>query len=121
LCGVVGGISARLPEIRIIRWKFKKSAEFSDFPQIFYFSNRRFGFVAGKFFSRRFSNFPAEFLNFRRNISRSAGNLENLLEILFSSGCFKFPADFLFFQRMFSFSSWKKFFPADVLFFRQIF
>ena len=38
-CGVVGGISAVSPEIRIISWKFKKSAEFSDFLQIFYFSS----------------------------------------------------------------------------------
>jgi hypothetical protein len=48
--GVVGGISAVSPEIRIISWKFKKSAEFLDFPQIFYFSSGRFRFLAGKIF-----------------------------------------------------------------------
>jgi hypothetical protein len=31
------------------RWKFKKSAEFSNFQQMFYFSNGRLGFPAGKF------------------------------------------------------------------------
>jgi hypothetical protein len=43
-------IPAVSPEIRIISWKFQKSAEFLDFPQIFYFSSGRFGFLAGKIF-----------------------------------------------------------------------
>src|SRR5262252_227374 len=36
-------------EIRIFRWKFKKSAEFSNFQRMFHFSSGRFGFPAGKF------------------------------------------------------------------------
>jgi hypothetical protein len=50
LPGVASGISALSLEIRIISWKFKKSADFSDFQQIFYFSSWKFRFPAGKFF-----------------------------------------------------------------------
>jgi hypothetical protein len=67
------------------------------------------------------TSFPAEFLIFQQKISGSAGNLDFLPEILFSSGFFKFPADFLDFQQKFLFSRWKNFFPTDFLFFRQIF
>jgi hypothetical protein len=44
--------SAVSPEIRFISWKFKSSAEFSDFLQIFYFSSGRFVFPAGEIFSQ---------------------------------------------------------------------
>jgi hypothetical protein len=47
--GVVGGISALSLEIRIIRWKFKRSAGKSFFEPEFYFSSVRFVFPAGKF------------------------------------------------------------------------
>jgi len=64
-------------------------------PQNFQISNRCFIFPAEdlvfpleNLFSSRFFDFPAEFLNFRRKISGAAGNLDLLLEILFSSGCF---------------------------------
>jgi hypothetical protein len=42
------------------RGKFKKSAEFLNFQQMFYFSSGRFGFPLENLFSRRFFNFPAE-------------------------------------------------------------
>ena len=54
----------------------------------------------------------------RRHFGRFAGNLDLPLENLFSSGCFKFPAEYLFFQRKICFSSWKIYFPANVLIFR---
>jgi ATP-dependent Clp protease ATP-binding subunit ClpA len=38
-----------------VSWKFKKSAEFSDFLQIFYFSSGRFSFLAGDFVFQQIS------------------------------------------------------------------
>jgi len=47
--------------------------------------------------------------------------LNFLLEILFSSGFFKFPADVLFIQRKIWISRWKIYFPADFLIFQLSF
>jgi len=44
--------------------------------------------------------------------------LDFLLEILFFSGFFQFPAGFLFFQRKIWISRWRFYFPGDFLIFR---
>ena len=105
--------------------KSESSAGNSKNPQNFQISCRFFIFLAEHlvfsqeiWFSSRFFNFPAEFLNFRRNVSRSAGNLDLRLEILFSIGFFKFPADFLFFQQKIWICRWKIYFPEGFLNFR---
>jgi hypothetical protein len=99
------------------RCKSESSAGNLENPQNFQISCRFFVFPAEDsvfsleiFFSRRFSNFRAEFFNFRRNISSSAGDLDFLLENLFWSGFFKFPADFPDFQRSFGFVAGKSIF-----------
>jgi len=96
----------------------KNLQNFFRFPQIFIFLAEDFVFSLEILFSGRFFNFPAELSNFRRNISRSAGNLDFLLEILFFSGFFKFPAGFLFFQRKIWISRWRFYLPGDFLIFR---
>ena len=93
LQGVAGGLLALAANPNVSR-KFKKSGECSDFLQNFCFPAEDWVFSREILFSGSFLNFPAEFLNSRRTISRSAGNLDFLLENLFSSGLFNLPQIF---------------------------
>ena len=54
----------------------------------------------------------------RQHFGPFAGNPNRLLEIQKIRRIFRFPADFLFFQRKICFSRWRFYFPADFLIFR---